>query len=204
MRPDRAGPVAGVVLAAGVSRRMGGPNKLLLRLEGETVLRRTARRAVAAGLDPVLVVLGDDAEQARAELEALRCRAVRNPEPARGMNASIRCGIAALPPEAIAAVVLLADMPLVSAEMVAQLVERYRAGQAPLVVSDYAGVLAPPMLYGRGLFPELGALDGDGCGKRVVKRHRGEAAVLSWPAASLADLDEPGDYERVRAQLSGA
>ena len=94
MRPERAGPVAGIVLAAGPSTRMG-ENKLLLRFNGETVLARTVRRAAAAGLDPVVVVLGHEAERVRAELSGLPCLPVANPDYARGLNASARVGIAA-------------------------------------------------------------------------------------------------------------
>lgn len=197
---DRAGPVAGVVLAAGSSSRMGS-NKLLLELAGETLLRRSVRRVLAAGLHPVLVVLGHDADRARAELSGLSCRPVVNPRHALGMNTSLGAGIGAVPEEAIAAVVALADMPLVTPEMVAELVRRYRASAAPLVVSDYGGTLAPPMLYDRALFRELQGLEGDGCGKRAVRRHRDEAILVPWPAAALADLDEPADYERVLAEL---
>ena len=200
MPGERAGPVASVVLAAGSSSRMGS-NKLLLELAGETLLRRAARRALAAGLDPVLVVLGHDAERARSELSGLSCRAVVNAEHARGMNTSLGVGLAALPGEAIAAVVALADMPLVTADMLAELVRRYRASTAPLVVSDYGGTLAPPVLYDRALFRELQGLEGDGCGRRAVQRHRGEALAVPWPAEALVDLDEPADYERVRVAL---
>jgi molybdenum cofactor cytidylyltransferase len=225
MRPERgggvsapAGRIAGIVLAAGASTRMGR-NKLLLPLGAETVLRRAARRAAEAGLDPVVVVLGHEAERARAELEGLSCRVVDNPDHARGMVTSIRAGLAALPGDAVAAVVSLADMPLVTAPMISALVERYRRGEAPLVVSEYDGTLAPPMLYDRRYFAELLDLssppppraergregsresggDEGGCGKRVVKRHRGEAVAVPWPASALADLDVPADYERVLA-----
>ncbi|HKF43806.1 MAG TPA: nucleotidyltransferase family protein [Thermoanaerobaculia bacterium] len=202
MSPDRApaGSVAGVLLAAGPSSRMGR-NKLLLRLDGESVLRRAAGRALAAGLDPVLVVLGHEAQTSAPELEGLPCRTIVNPDYALGMNSSARAGISAVPPEAAAAVVLLADMPLVTAEMLAALVERYRGSDAPLVISEYGGVQAPPTLYDRSLFPELGPPEGEGCGKRVVRRHRGEAEVFSWPAAALADLDRPEDYERIKAGI---
>jgi len=181
-----------------------GENKLLLALAGEAVVRRSAKSALVAGLDPLIVVLGHDAERVRAELAGLRCQPVVNLDHARGMNSSLRCGIAAVPPGAPAAVVLLADMPLVTAAMIEELVARYRADAARLVVSDYGGVLAPPMLYDRSLFGELGELQGDGCGKRVVKRHRAEAATVERPPAALADLDLPGDYERIRADLPGA
>ncbi len=99
--------------------------------------------------------------------------------------------------------VLLADMPLVDAAMIRALVDRYRATSAPLVVSDYEGVDAPPIVYDRRLFAELGALEGEGCGKRVIKRHSAEAIRVPWPAGALTDLDLPGDVERVRDQLGG-
>jgi molybdenum cofactor cytidylyltransferase len=202
MVPDRAGPIAGIVLAAGASSRMG-TNKLLLVLEGESVVRRAVRRALDAGLAPAVVVLGHDAERVSRELDGLACSPVLNPDPARGMSSSLGTGVAALSADAVAAAVVLADMPLVTAEMIAGLVRRYRAGPEPLVAAEYGGVLAPPVVYDRALFPELLLLEGDGCGRRVLKRHRSEAALVRLPAAALGDLDEPADYGRIRAGLEG-
>lgn len=202
--PDRSGPVAGILLAAGTSSRMGR-NKLLFELDGESLLRRAARRALAAGVSPLLVVLGHEAERTARELDGLPCRAVINPDYERGITSSLQSGVAALPAEAGATVVMLADMPFVSAEMVAALVDRYRACTAPLVISDFEGVNAPPMLYDRVLFPELLAMaEASGCGRKVVNRHRAEAEVLAWPAAALADIDVPDDYARATASGSGA
>ena len=201
MPAERTGPMAGIVLAAGTSTRMG-QNKLFFALEGETILRRAVGRATAAGLDPVIVVLGYEADRARHELAGLPCRTVVNPDYERDINLSLRTGLAALPAEARAAVVMLADMPFVTTSMIATLVERYRKSTSPLVISDYAGVNAPPMLYDRSLFPELEAMEGEGCGKQVVRRHKSEAEAVPWPAAALADLDVPDDYERVKAQLA--
>ncbi len=198
MHPEHSGPIAGVVLAAGSSSRMG-TNKLLLPIEGETVLRRSVRRALAAHLSPVVVVLGHEAVRAAGELVGLPCLRVLNPDHAGGMSGSIRTGVAAVPRDAEAAVILLADMPLVTPRMIGAVVERYREAGAPLVVSTYGDVAAPPMLYDRSLFRELGDLEGDGCGKRVYKRHRAEALAVALPAEALADLDQPGDYARLRA-----
>jgi molybdenum cofactor cytidylyltransferase len=195
---DRGGPVAGVLLAAGTSSRMGS-NKMLFELNGESVLRGAVRRALAGGLAPLLVVLGHQEDKARRELAGLACQVVVNPEYENGITASLQKGISAVPAEVEAAVVMLADMPFVTPEMIAGLIARYRTTRAPLVISDYEGVTAPPMLYDRALFPEIRTMTGGSCGKQVVKRHRHEAEVLAWPAAALADVDVPDDYARVKA-----
>src|SRR5262247_1339490 len=124
-----------------------GRNKLLFDLSGETVVRRAVRIALEAGLDPVVVVLGHDADAVRAALASMPCRFVLNAQYAEGMNGSARAGIAALPPGVAAVVVLLADMPFVNAAMLRALVERYRTADELLVVSEYDGIQAPPTLF---------------------------------------------------------
>ncbi len=188
--------VAGVLLAAGASSRMG-TNKLLLPLGGATVIARAAGVAAAAGLRPIFAVVGHEADRAGAALAGLPVTLVSNPDYAAGINTSLRTGIAAVPDDVPAAVVLLGDMPFVTAAMIEALVARWRAG-ASLVVSRYGGVLAPPFLYGRQLYPELRALAGEGCGKQVIRRHRAEAVEVDWPAAALRDLDEPADVAFLR------
>jgi len=190
--------VAGIVLAAGASRRMGR-NKLLLDVGGEPLVRRTVRRALEAGLDPVVVVLGFEADLVREAVADLPCRPVVNANHARGQIESIRAGLLALPAESAAAVTLLADMPLVTAGMIARLADRFRAGGVALVVSEYGGVQAPPTLYARPLFAEILALEEGACARQVARRHRAEAAVFEWPAAALLDLDSPDDYARIGA-----
>ena len=197
---ERSGAVAGVVLAAGSSTRMGR-NKLFFELDGQTLLRRVVHRAITAGLDPIIVVVGHEAERARAELSGLACTPVDNPDHALGINRSLRTGISHVPERARAAVVMLADMPFVTSDMVAGLVARYRESTAPLVISAYGDVNAPPMLYDRALFSELRQMSGEGCGRQVVRRHRDEAIVVSWPEAALQDIDVPEDYERINAAL---
>jgi molybdenum cofactor cytidylyltransferase len=201
MPSERTGRIAGIVLAAGASTRLGR-NKLFVELDGEPLIRRAVRRAIEAGLAPVFVVLGHEADGARAALEGLACEPVVNADYLRGVNSSVRAGITAAA-GAAAAVVILADMPLVTSAMIATLAERYRTTGAPLVISEYGGVNAPPMLYDGSLFGELSSMEGEGCGKQVVKRHREAAVVVTWPQDALVDLDVPEDFERVRA-LAGA
>lgn len=198
MPSEGSGPVAGIVLAAGSSSRMGR-NKLLFELNGKSVLRGAVKRAIEGGLSPSIVVLGHESDRARRELEDLPCRWALNPLHEQGLGSSLKSGVEALPPRARAAMVLLADMPLVSPQMIAAMIARYHASAVPLVISDYEGVNAPPTLFDRSLFPELLAMTDAGCGRQVVQAHRGEAEVLSWPAAALADIDVPDDYDRLKA-----
>ena len=214
MPSDRTGRVAGVVLAAGASTRMGS-NKLFFEINGEPVLHGAVRRAIDAGLDPVIVVVGHEAERAVEAVADLYCCTVLNADYRQGINSSVRAGIAAVPRDVEAAVVVLADMPFVSAGMIAALVLRYRENDARLVVSSYGDVTAPPTLYDRTLFAELQAAAGQpltvpsvgghdaapGCGKHVVKRHRDEASLVAWPPGLLADIDVPEDFDRVKTLI---
>ena len=178
-----------------------GRNKLLLELDGEAVVRRAARTASEGGLDPVVVVTGHAREAVEGQLHGLGCRTVYNAEHAAGQHTSVAAGVGAVDDaddDCAAAIVMLADMPFVTAVMLRVLVTRYRDTGAPLVVSRYGpGVTAPPMLYARRLFGELGRMDAR-CGRQVVRRHRHEAAEVNWPAEALRDLDHPADYEAIR------
>jgi molybdenum cofactor cytidylyltransferase len=194
--------VAAVVLAAGSSTRMGR-NKLLLDLGGETIVRRAVRAAVGAGVAQIVVVLGHEEPRLRAELEGLPCTPVMNPDHAEGAGTSVRTGVRHVAAGTDAIVVVLADMPFVTAEMIATLVRRYRETGAPLVASHYGEVQAPPTLYDRALFEELLQIPGERCAKQVVRRHESEAVVVAWPESALRDIDVPADYEGARAELAG-
>jgi molybdenum cofactor cytidylyltransferase len=199
MASQRNGRVAGVVLAAGSSSRLG-TNKLLIDHEGETVVRRAARRALEAGLEPVIVVVGFEADRVAASLRGLDVALVVNRDHSGGMHSSLQAGIGSVPADCEAAIMLLADMPLVTSAMSAALVARFRKGPEPLVLSLYGGIQAPPTLYARALFPALGAA-GEGGGRRVARDHRDEAAVMEWPLPLLADLDRPEDVDRLRSPV---
>ena len=215
--------VAGIVLAAGSSTRMGS-NKLLLELDGEAVVRRAARTAGAAGLDPVVIVTGHEHEAVVARLHDLGVTSVNNTEHAKGTHTSVAAGVSALSPSPLAksapgtsasgdncgaAIVILADMPFVTAAMLRELVALHARSRPPLVVSRYGGeVTAPPILYDRSLFGELTRMDAR-CGRAVVRRHLASAVMADWPADASRDLDSPADYdlareELVRGSLAGA
>ena len=190
------------MLAAGSSTRMGR-NKLLLEVAGETLVRRAVRISREAGLDPVVVVTGHARERIEREIADLDCTPVFNADHAAGIQTSAASGIAGVAGACDAAVVMLADMPFVTARMLRTLVERYAAEAPPLVVSRYGEVNAPPMLYDEVLFPEVTRMRA-GCGREVVRRHHDRAVQVDWPAGRLRDLDRPEDYAEVVEELARA
>ncbi|MDE2870835.1 MAG: nucleotidyltransferase family protein [Gemmatimonadota bacterium] len=194
--------VAAVVLAAGASTRMGR-NKLLLELDGETVVRRAVRTAIAAGLSPVVVVTGHACGKVAGQLRGLGCSNVHNDRYVEGTHTSVAAGIGAVGEGCGAAVVILADMPFVTPAMLRTLVDTYREARPPLVASRYGGsVNAPPILYDRRLFGELRRMDAR-CGREVVRRHLHEAIEVEWSAEAGRDLDRPDDYRRIVKELAG-
>jgi molybdenum cofactor cytidylyltransferase len=188
--------VAGVILAAGASSRMR-KNKMLLELEGESLVRRAVRRALSAGLSPVVVVIGHEPERMRVELQDLPVVLAVNPDFTGPTSGSLHRGLNALGEDVGAAVVMLGDMVRVTQETLTMLVAAARGTDAPLVVSRYGDVTAPPLLFRRALFPELLAWTGEGCGKTVVKAHSHEAMYVDRPVALLADVDTPEDFAAV-------
>src|SRR5947208_1065268 len=120
-----------------------------------------------------------------------RCAPGAGPGPTSG---SLHQGLNALGPDVDAVVVMLGDMVRVSAETLAMLVAAARGTEAPLVVSRYGDVTAPPLLFRRALFGELLAWTGEGCGKAVVQAHKHEAMYVDRPEALLVDVDTPEDF----------
>lgn len=200
---SESGAIAGVILAAGASRRMG-TNKMLLPVHGEPMIRRTVRAALDAGVAPLVVVLGHEPERVRAALDGLDCHFAMSDDHTGPTSASLHAGLRALESAALEAkqpiagtLVLLGDMVRVTSAMIAALVASATTGTAPLEVSRYGEVLAPPLFFRRALWPELLAWTGEGCGKTVVRAHQAEATMHDWPAEALRDVDTKADYEEL-------
>src|SRR5256886_12932837 len=158
--PRRTRPlrVAGVVLAAGASRRMGpGRNKMLLELEGERLVRRAVRRALPAGLSPVVVVLGHEADRARAVLADLPVEIALNPNFTGPTSTSLHAGLDLLGQDVDAAGVVLGGLVHVRGAALAELVTRGCTRDAPLILSRYRDVTAPPPLFRPGPLAQAGA-----------------------------------------------
>src|SRR3989475_6681988 len=150
------------------------------------------------------MVLGHEAERLRGERAGLRGACAITPDYTGAPSGSLHLGLERLPADVEAVVVLLADMVLVTRQMLDGLVAAAWREAAPLFVSRYGDVTAPPLLFRRSLFGELMAWTGEGCGKAVVQRHKAEAVYLDWPPAALADVDTPEGFTAVQALIAHA
>jgi molybdenum cofactor cytidylyltransferase len=187
--------VAGVILAAGASRRLGRSKQLLL-WRGKPFIFHVARTALDAGLAPVAVVTGAEADDVRAALAGAPVEIVHNPHWAEGQSTSVRAGLQALPPQATAAVFLLADQPHIPVELVRALIERHAQTHTPIVAPMVEGKRGNPVLFDRAVFPDLMSLQGDAGGRQVFSRYA-IAAVLWNDPKLLLDVDTLKDYERL-------
>lgn len=195
--------IAAVILAAGASTRFG-QSKQLLDWEGVPLLAHVADVALAAGLDPVIVVLGCQARAARAALGQRPVQTVMNWRWEMGMSTAVQVGLAVLPPEAQAALFLQCDQPLVTPALLQALATRFEETNAPIVRPTHAGQPGTPVLFARRLFPELAAVTGDEGGRSLVARHPEDVATVEIvDPDALTDIDTPADYERLRKLISG-
>jgi len=189
--------VAAVVLAAGGSTRMGSPKQLLM-VRGRPMLRRVSEAVCAIGLEQVVVVVGAHRDSVMKALDGLAVTAVVNEDWFCGLSSSLRAGIGALRPEVQAALVVLADQPALTPELLSALVDRYRATGAPIVAPVHKGKRGNPVLFDRALFPELMAVEGDRGGRILLLRHEQELETIETKdPAVLMDVDSWQDYEKL-------
>jgi molybdenum cofactor cytidylyltransferase len=192
--------LAGVVLAAGRSERMGRP-KALLDFRGRPFVIRILEALEALRLKPRLVVLGLDAPRIRPVLAAHECMIVENPDAESGPIGSLRAALAALKPVRPAAILAWpVDLPQVRLSTVERLLEAHRHADAPAVVPCFAGRRGHPVIWDAALFEELEASEAatrHGA-RAVLHAHQGELLTVAVDdPAVIDDLNTPKDYERL-------
>jgi molybdenum cofactor cytidylyltransferase len=192
--------VAAVVLAAGLSRRMGAANKLQTLIDGIPLVRRAVEAAACSGAMSVTVVLGHDAGAVEQALVGLDVRKVRNERYADGISTSIAAGVAALDRESDAVVILLGDMPYITSGVIDGLISRAVAGH--IVVPTFNGQRGNPVLWPRKYFRDLLTLDGDLGARTLFKRYAHDIVQTEIGAAALIDIDTPQDVPVPQTQLA--
>lgn len=204
--------IPGLVLAAGRGKRFGAASKLLADVDGRPVLRHVVEAALAARLDPVIVVLGAGAEaglQALAGLDDARLRVVFNPGWKSGKASSIETGLRAVPSDAPGVVALLGDMPRVPTWLIERVRSEFElSGRLafPVFPGPEGPVKGQPTAYPRELFGEVGRLIGDDTALEAARRHWSEAVKIPLEdGRTQADIDTAADLEllRVRPDAQG-
>jgi molybdenum cofactor cytidylyltransferase len=195
--------IAAVVLAAGRSSRMGGPNKLLVEIGGRPLVRIVVEEVLASRARPAVVVTGHQCERVEAVLAGLPVKFVHNPHFADGLGTSLKAGIAALPAEADGAIVCLGDMPQVDAALIDRLIGALDPDNGALiVVPTIDGKRGNPVVWSRRFFSDLTAVEGDVGARYLIDRYpEAVAEVQLTGMAALTDVDTPEALEAVRAEL---
>jgi molybdenum cofactor cytidylyltransferase len=192
--------VAAIILAAGRSTRMGGPNKLLAELSGKKLVRIATEQALASKASEVIVVTGHQADLVEQALAGLKVKFVRNPDFAGGLASSVKAGISAVSRDADGAVICLGDMPLIDAGLIDRLIEAFAPDRGNLIVVPVAdGRRGNPVLWSRRFFKELMTLDGDIGARHLIARHA--EAVADVPVegnGAFLDIDTPQALEAAR------
>jgi molybdenum cofactor cytidylyltransferase len=189
----RAARIAAIILAAGQSTRMGTVNKLTIEIDGKPMVRRAAEAALASKARPVIVVTGHQRDLVEGALNDLPLAVAHNPDYAQGLSTSMKAGLAALPADIDGAVVLLGDMPRITAGEIDKLIAHFNPveGRA-IVVPTRKGKRGNPVLLGRQMFLELTRVEGDSGAREVIAAHPDLVAETEMDNDGvLTDIDTP-------------
>jgi molybdenum cofactor cytidylyltransferase len=189
------GRIAGVVLAAGDSIRLGHPKQLIL-WRGKPLVMHAVEAGLGAQLSPFVVVIGAQGEAVRKALETAPVAIIENEEWSTGLSTSVRAGLASIEDSSEGVIMLLSDMPFVGAELVKALVQEHRRTLSPLVIPRAGTRRTNPVLFDRSTFGALRAVRGDQGGRSLF-----ELFSKSWVECeenNLFDLDTPEDLRRLR------
>jgi len=198
--------IGALLLAAGQSRRMGGPNKLLAAIDGVPMVAHVARRLLASRARPIIAVLGNQAEAVDAALGKLPVERIRNPEFAAGLSTSLKRGVAALAPDLDGVIVCLGDMPLISGRHLDRLIAAFNPleGRA-IIVPTRRGKRGNPVLWSKRFLPEMAELAGDVGAKHLIGEHADLVAEVEMDDdAVLVDIDTPDALDALRQKRKPA
>ncbi|MCF8480375.1 MAG: NTP transferase domain-containing protein [Rhodospirillum sp.] len=193
--------IAAVILAAGLSSRMGSL-KPLLPFGDDILLAHVVSVARRAGAGPIHVVVGHGAEEVIPHVERLGVIAVLNPDYRSGMFGSIKAGLASLPDTVAGCLLMPVDIPLIRPTTLIRVMDEARRGLSPLVHPTFLGERAHPPFIGRSLFPDLLTSQDKGGAKAVLDRHEPEATEIAvFDEGSQRDMDDPEEYQAQRGIL---
>jgi len=184
-----------VILAAGKSTRMK-ENKLLLKLDGETLIEHVVNTAMRSNVDEVVVVLGYEAEKVKERLAQLRCRLVVNQNYMKGQSESVKAGLAAVSSNVEAVMVLPADVALVDEQTVNKVIDEYGRSKSLIAIASHRRQSGHPILLDGSLFPEISQIDEETLGlKAVISRHKQDVKYVEVDTENaLIDIDTEEEF----------
>jgi|ERR671919_1137585 molybdenum cofactor cytidylyltransferase len=191
--------ISAVVLAAGNAQRLGR-EKLLLPLRGKPVLQWVLESALASELDEIICVMRElTSTQRQLNISDERLLWLTNYAADRGQSTSVIAGLWATNPRSDGVMFLVGDQPLLPKELINSLIEKFRTGSAWIVAPSFNKQPRNPVLFRRGLFPELLQLTGDRGGRGLIDKHKNRTALIEWKdEMPFLDLDVHEDYERLK------
>ena len=198
--------IAAIILAAGLSRRMGKANKLLAEIDGAPMVTRVADAVLASKASVAIVVTGHEAQRVGATLGGRKLAFVHNPDYAEGLASSLRCGLAALPGDVDGVLVCLGDMPRITAAHLDRIIAAFSPleGRA-ICVPTCRGKWGNPVLFDRRFVAEMRRLKGDQGARHLIGQHHEVVAEVEMDdEAVLIDIDSPDKLLKLRAQASPA
>jgi molybdenum cofactor cytidylyltransferase len=196
--PPAPSGIAAIILAAGQGIRFGMSPKVVAELDRKPLVRHVAEEALASRARPVLVVVGHAAALTTVALAGLDVRLIHAVDFEAGLSRSLQAGLSALPADAAGALVLLADMPDVSARLIDRLIDAFEAGSHPnAVVPVHAGRRGNPVLLSRKLFAAIEALKGDRGASQILGAASGVIELPVDDAAVTVDIDTQEDLRHL-------
>jgi molybdenum cofactor cytidylyltransferase len=194
--------ISALVLAAGQSRRMGGPNKLLVQIDGKAMVAHVVDMLLTSKVFSITVVTGHQADQVKTALAGRNVAFVHNPRYGEGLSTTLGAGVAALPPEADGAIVCLGDMPKLTAAAVDKLIAAYDPVEnRSIIVPTSGGKRGNPVLWGKRYFAEMRAISGDVGARAMIGEHQDQVAEVEiGDRGVLVDIDTKEALDALSAE----
>ena len=177
---------------------MGKP-KQLLQYEGQSLLKHAIQEAIYSIADPVIVVLGANADKFEKEISEKKVHIIENKEWEEGMASSVRAGLNTLlkiNPTADAVIFMVCDQPFISSSLLNDLIVVQQETHKPIVTSNYGEAIGPPALFHKSIFKDLLQLKGDAGARKIIQQYSDDVATVLFPEGSI-DIDTENDYEEL-------
>lgn len=182
---------AGVILAAGQSRRMGDANKMTVAVNGKPMLRHVVEAANGSNLQGINIITGHEPDAVIKIIAGVQCDIFHNPVYQEGLSTSLALGISKLQDDVSHALVMLGDMPFISVQMIDKMVKRSIQAPEAIIVATHEGKRGNPVLWPRKFFVELQTVEGDVGARHIVEANKESVVEVELGKAASIDLDTP-------------